>query len=82
MFDPTVQWCDPFVGKEGIRMGQVRHGSVTTTHVMRATIQRSQAPLAALNRELGINPKTVAGGVRIPGSTLSGRDATARGRHP
>ncbi|MFT3974956.1 MAG: IS481 family transposase [Amaricoccus sp.] len=41
-------------------MGQVRHGSATTTHAVRATIQRSQASLAQLSRELGINPKTVA----------------------
>ena len=41
-------------------MGQVRHGSATTTHVVRAAIQRSQASLAALSRDLGINPKTVA----------------------
>ena len=41
-------------------MGQVRHGSATTTHEVRATIQRSQASIAELSRELGINPKTVA----------------------
>lgn len=41
-------------------MGQVRHGSVTTTHAVRAAIQRSQASLAQLSREPGINPKTVA----------------------
>jgi len=41
-------------------MGQVRHGSATTTHAVRAAIQRSQASLAALSKELGINPKTVA----------------------
>jgi len=41
-------------------MGQVRHGSATTTHAVRAAIQRSQASLAELSRELGINPKTVA----------------------
>ena len=40
-------------------MGQVRHGSATTTHAVRAAIQRSQASLAQLSRELGINPKTV-----------------------
>src|SRR5690606_41372803 len=45
---------------EGCPMGQVRHGSATTTHAVRAAIQRSQASLAALSRELGINPKTVA----------------------
>ena len=41
-------------------MGQVRHGSATTTHAVRAAIQRSQASLAQLSQELGINPKTVA----------------------
>ncbi len=41
-------------------MGQIRHGSATTTHAVRAAIQRSQASTAALSRELGINPKTVA----------------------
>ena len=41
-------------------MGQVRHGSATTTHAIRAAIQRSKASLATLSRELGINPKTVA----------------------
>ena len=41
-------------------MGQVRHGSSTTTHAVRAAIQRLQASLATLSQELGINPKTVA----------------------
>ena len=41
-------------------MGQVRHGSASTTHAVRAVIQRSQASLAQLSKELGINPKTVA----------------------
>ena len=41
-------------------MGQVRHGSASTTHAVRAAIQRSQASLAQLSKELGINPKTVA----------------------
>lgn len=40
-------------------MGQIRHGSATTTHAVGAAIQRSQASLAQLSRELGINPKTV-----------------------
>ncbi len=40
-------------------MGQVLHGSATTTHAIRALIQRSQASNAALSRELGINVKTV-----------------------
>ena len=41
-------------------MGQIRHGCATTTHAVRAAIQRSQASNAELSRELGINPKTVA----------------------
>ncbi len=41
-------------------MGQVRHGSATTTHAVRAAIQRSQDSLSTLSRELGISPKTVA----------------------
>ena len=41
-------------------MGQVLHGSASTTHAIRALIQRSQATNAALSRTLGINVKTVA----------------------
>ncbi len=41
-------------------MGKVGHGSATTTHAVRAAIQRSQTSLAQLSRELGINPKAVA----------------------
>ncbi len=41
-------------------MGQIRHGSASTTYAIRAAIQRSQASIAELSRELGINPKTVA----------------------
>lgn len=41
-------------------MGHVRHGCATTTHAIRAAIQRSQATNAALSREIGINVKTVA----------------------
>ena len=40
-------------------MGQILHGSATTTHAVRAAIQRSQASSAALSRTYGINPKTV-----------------------
>lgn len=40
-------------------MGQIRHGSATTTHAARAAIQRSQASAAELSRSYGINPKTV-----------------------
>jgi transposase InsO family protein len=40
-------------------MGQIRHGRATTTHAVRAAIQRSQASAAELSRTYGINPKTV-----------------------
>lgn len=41
-------------------MGQVLHGSATTTEAIRRAIQNSQASLRALARRYGINPKTVA----------------------
>ncbi|MAX13980.1 MAG: hypothetical protein CMN59_00500 [Sphingobium sp.] len=37
---------------EGSIMERVRHGSATTTHAVRAAIQRSQASLATLSRGL------------------------------
>jgi transposase InsO family protein len=40
-------------------MGQVLHGSATTTHAVRAAIQRSQASIQELSQRYGINPKTV-----------------------
>jgi len=41
-------------------MGQVLHGSATTTEAIRRTIQHSQESLRVLARRYGINPKTVA----------------------
>lgn len=41
-------------------MGQVLHGSATTTEAIRRAIQNSQASLRALAVRHGINPKTVA----------------------
>jgi hypothetical protein len=41
-------------------MGQVLYGSASTTHAIRALIQRSKTSNAALSRQLGINVKTVA----------------------
>jgi len=41
-------------------MGQVLHGSATTTEAVRRTIQHSQASLRALAKRYGINQKTVA----------------------
>jgi transposase InsO family protein len=41
-------------------MGQVLHGSATTTEAVRRAIQRSEESLRALAKRYGINPKTVA----------------------
>lgn len=41
-------------------MGQILHGSATTTYAVRAAIQRSKATAKALAAQHGLNPKTVA----------------------
>jgi transposase-like protein len=41
-------------------MGQILHGSATTTEAVRRAIQNSQANLRELARRYGINPKSVA----------------------
>ena len=41
-------------------MGQVHHGSATTTAAVRRAIQNSQESLRGLAQRYGINPKTVA----------------------
>lgn len=41
-------------------MGQILHGSATTTYAVRAAIQRSKATAKALAAQYGLNPKTVA----------------------
>ncbi len=41
-------------------MGQVLHGSATTTEAVRRAIQHSQESLRALAKRYGINQKTVA----------------------
>ena len=41
-------------------MGQILHGCATTTHAIRAAIQRSKAPLKELAAQHGLNQKTVA----------------------
>ncbi len=76
-------------------MGQVRHGSATTTHAVRAAIQRSTArqghakhdpdegqarSVAQLSEELGINPKTVAGASARRSDRADRLDGSDRGR--
>ncbi|MGO6784201.1 IS481 family transposase, partial [Rhizobium ruizarguesonis] len=41
-------------------MGQVLHGSATTTEAVRRAIQHSQESLRPLSKRYGINQKTVA----------------------
>ena len=41
-------------------MGQVLHGSATTTEAVRRAIQHSQESLRGLAKRYGVNPKTVA----------------------
>src|SRR5271166_3804196 len=41
-------------------MGQVLHGSATTTEAIRRAIQHSQESLRRLAKRYGVNPKTVA----------------------
>src|SRR5690606_34903319 len=45
---------------EGCAMGQVLHGSATTTEAIRRAIQNSEESLRALSKRYGINQKTVA----------------------
>ena len=45
---------------EGCTVGQVHHGSATTTAAVRRAIQHSQESLRRLAKRYGINPKTVA----------------------
>lgn len=45
---------------EGCIMGQVLHGSATTTEAIRRAIQNSQESLRTLAKRYGINQKTVA----------------------
>src|SRR2546421_7752279 len=47
-------------GMEGCTLGQVLHGSATTTEAIRRAIQRSQESLRTVAKRHGINPKTVA----------------------
>ena len=41
-------------------MGQILHGCATTTHAVRAALQRSKAPLQEFAAQQGLNAKTGA----------------------
>ncbi|HEY3949824.1 MAG TPA: transposase [Phenylobacterium sp.] len=55
-------------------MGQILHGSATTTHAIRAAIQRSKAPLKELAARHGLVPKQNSSGgkERLGGITKQG----------
>jgi hypothetical protein len=40
-------------------MGQILHKRATTTHAIRAELQRSEATVAELAKRYNLNPKTV-----------------------
>ncbi|MCH8240369.1 MAG: helix-turn-helix domain-containing protein [Proteobacteria bacterium] len=40
-------------------IGQILHGSGTTTHAVRAAIQRSKASISQVARHYHVNPKTI-----------------------
>jgi transposase-like protein len=60
VFGPGLWWCIIFSSMEGCTLGQILHGSATTTEAIRRAIQRSQESLRSLAKRHGINPKTVA----------------------
>lgn len=39
-------------------MGQILHGSATTTHAVRAAVQESNASIQELSERYGVSPKT------------------------
>ncbi len=59
-------------------MGQILHGSATTTEAVRRAIQHSQESLIALSKRYSINPKAVAKWQRRSSSTLHGSTTMAR----
>src|SRR5215212_11783853 len=59
MFSPGLWWHGWPAGGEGRAMGQVLHGSATTTEAIRRAVQRSEESVRALARRHGISPTTV-----------------------
>src|SRR3954451_14280085 len=58
MFGPPVWWYD-CCRLEGRAMGQVLHGSATTTEAVRRAIQARQESVRAAAKRYGISPTTV-----------------------
>src|ERR1700728_1674034 len=60
MFSPGLLWGILIERFEGCAMGQVLHGSATTTEAVRRAIQHSQESLRGLAKRYGVNRKTIA----------------------
>src|ERR687894_15073 len=58
MFGPSVWWYAEPHG-EGSAMGQVLHGSATTTEAVRRAIQARQESVRAAAKRYGVSPTTV-----------------------
>src|SRR5687768_443052 len=58
MFSPAEWWYGQLL-LEGRLMGQLLHGSATTTEAVRRAIQAGQESVRALARRYGISPTTV-----------------------
>src|SRR3954468_24370141 len=58
MFGPAVWWYD-CCRMEGRAMGQVLHGSATTTETVRRAIQARQESVRAAAKRYGVSPTTV-----------------------
>jgi hypothetical protein len=59
MFGPGESWHGFSDCGKGRFMGQVLHGSATTTEALRRAIQDSQESVRAIAARHGVNPKTV-----------------------
>ena len=55
-----VLWCTMLCGMEGRTVGQVLHGSATTTQAIRRAIQLNQESARGLAKRYGVNPNTIA----------------------
>jgi hypothetical protein len=66
MFSPGIRWRKVFHRMEGGAIGQILHGSATTTEAARRATQHSQESLITLSKRYGINAKTVANWLKRP----------------
>ena len=74
-----ISLSDPKFGR--MLMGQILHGSATTTHAIRAAIQHSQESLLKeLSKHYGLNQKTVAKWKKRASSTICRQGQRSRVR--